>query len=42
MSAKHRPALAAPTDGWKRQHNDSYYRTAIEKSQPQVSEKPKE
>jgi hypothetical protein len=27
MWAKHRPALAAPTDGWKRQRNDSYYRT---------------
>jgi len=26
-------ALAAPTDGWKQQqqHDDSYYRTAIEK-----------
>jgi len=33
MWAKHRPALAAPTDGWKQKHDDSYYRTAIEKSQ---------
>ena len=28
---KNRPALAAPTDGWKQQHDGSYYRTAIEK-----------
>ena len=28
---KNRPTLAAPTDGWKRRHDDSYYRTAIEK-----------
>jgi len=33
MWAKHRPTLAAPTDGWKQKHDDSYYRTAIEKSQ---------
>jgi len=33
MWAKHRPACAAPTDGWKQKHDDSYYRTAIEKSQ---------
>ncbi len=31
MWAKHRPALPAPTDGWKRPHDDSYYRSAIEK-----------
>jgi len=31
MWAKHRPALAAPTDGWKQKHDDTYYRTAIEK-----------
>jgi hypothetical protein len=31
MWARHRPALAAPTDGWKQKHDDSYYRTAIEK-----------
>ena len=42
MWAKHRPVLAAPTDGWKQQHDDSYYRTALEKSQPQGSEKPKQ
>ncbi len=29
MWARHRPALAAPIDGWKRQHDDSYYRKAI-------------
>ena len=33
MWAKHRPALPAPTDGWKRPHDDSYYRTALEKTQ---------
>ncbi|NQT89399.1 hypothetical protein HQ560_21705, partial [bacterium] len=32
MWAKRRPTLAAPTDGWKRKHDDTYYRTAIEKS----------
>ena len=29
MWAKHRPELAAPSDGWKRQHDDAYYRRAI-------------
>ncbi len=33
MWAKHRPTCAAPTDQWKQKHDDSYYRTAIEKSQ---------
>jgi hypothetical protein len=33
MWAKHRTTSAAPTDGWKQKHDDSYYRTAIEKSQ---------
>jgi len=33
MWVKHRPTLPAPTDGWKQKHDDSYYRTAIEKSQ---------
>jgi hypothetical protein len=33
MWAKHRPALPAPTDGWKHKHDDSYYRAAIAKSQ---------
>ncbi len=33
MWAKHRPALAAPTDGWKQQHDDAYYRAAIKSSQ---------
>ncbi len=27
---KYRPALAAPSDGWKQQHDESYYRTAVE------------
>ncbi len=29
MWAKHRPALQAPTDDWKKQHDDAYYREAI-------------
>ena len=33
MWTKHRPTLQAPTDGWKQKRDDSYYRTAIEKSQ---------
>jgi hypothetical protein len=33
MWAKHRPTLPAPSDGWRRQHDDTYYRTAIAKSQ---------
>jgi hypothetical protein len=33
MWAKHRRSLAAPIDGWKRAHDDSYYREAIRKSQ---------
>ena len=33
MWAKHRPTLPAPTDGWKRQHDDAYYHTALTKSQ---------
>ncbi|MBN1419000.1 MAG: hypothetical protein JXP34_09505 [Planctomycetes bacterium] len=32
MWAKHRPALKAPADGWKRKHDDSDYRAAIEKA----------
>lgn len=31
MWAKHRSALDAPTDGWKRPHDDSYYRRAIQR-----------
>ena len=31
MWSKYRPTLAAPIDGWKQQHDDSYYRTAIKK-----------
>ncbi|MEK7674939.1 MAG: hypothetical protein AAB676_03770 [Verrucomicrobiota bacterium] len=27
--AKHRPTLAAPTDGWKQPHDDTYYRAAL-------------
>ncbi len=33
MWSKHRPALKAPTDGWKQKHDDSYYRNAIAKPQ---------
>jgi hypothetical protein len=29
MWARHRPRLAAPTDGWQQPHDDSYYRTAL-------------
>jgi len=42
MWAQHRPALAAPTDGWKQAHDDTYYRTAIEKSPGPANGKPKE
>ncbi|HUU21293.1 MAG TPA: hypothetical protein VM389_02040 [Phycisphaerae bacterium] len=31
MWAKHRPTLEAPVEGWKRKHDDSRYRSAIEK-----------
>jgi len=37
MWAKHRPALAATTDGWKQKRDDRSYRTAIEKSQRPVA-----
>lgn len=30
MWAKHRGELAAPTDGWKKPHDDAYYRDAIQ------------
>ena len=33
MWARHRPTLEAPTDGWKRKHDDSYYRAAITRPQ---------
>jgi hypothetical protein len=33
MWAKHRPMLQAPTDGWKKKHDDAYYRAAIAKPQ---------
>jgi len=42
MWTKHRPTLQAPTDGWKQKHDDSYYRTAIEKSQKPAGGKAKE
>jgi hypothetical protein len=29
MWSKYRTGLPAPTDGWKRQHDDSYYRAAV-------------
>ena len=31
MWAKHRPTLQAPTDGWKKRHDDRLYRAAIQK-----------
>ena len=31
MWASHRQRLDAPIDGWKQQHDDSYYRAALEK-----------
>lgn len=30
MWAKYRPTLQAPTDGWKKKHDDTYYRNAIQ------------
>jgi hypothetical protein len=33
MWAKYRAGLAAPTTGWKQAHDESYYRTAIQKEQ---------
>jgi hypothetical protein len=30
MWAEHRATVPAPTDGWKRQHDDSFYRRAVE------------
>jgi hypothetical protein len=29
MWAKHRAELSAPTDGWRQEHEDSYYRAAV-------------
>jgi hypothetical protein len=29
MWARHRPGLAAPSDGWKQRHDDAYYRGAV-------------
>jgi hypothetical protein len=34
MWARHRPTLPAPTDGWSRQHDDTYYRAAIAEPPP--------
>jgi hypothetical protein len=42
MYAKYRPTLKAPMDGWKTQHDDSYYRSAIQKSPEQAASRPKE
>ncbi len=33
MWARHRGALKAPMDGWKQDHDDSYYRRAIENAE---------
>lgn len=32
MWARHRLTLPAPADGWKQKHDDTYYRTAIQKA----------
>jgi len=40
MWAKHRPALPAPSDGWKQPHDFTYYRQAVEKMQTQEAAKP--
>jgi hypothetical protein len=40
MWARHRPTLPAPTDGWRKPHNDTYYRTAIAKSQTPAGKTP--
>jgi len=43
--AKHRPALATlgvPTDGWKRAHEEGYYRWAVEVWQEKPDGKAKE
>lgn len=34
MWLKYRPTLADPTDGWRRPHDNAYYRTALGKEQP--------
>jgi len=37
MWARHRQRLEAPIDGWKQQqHDDSYYRAALEKTRSQA------
>ncbi|HZL38377.1 MAG TPA: hypothetical protein VFC78_23895 [Tepidisphaeraceae bacterium] len=33
MWARHRPMLQAPTDGWKKNHDDRYYQNAIQREQ---------
>ena len=43
MWAKYRTVPGMPpTDGWKKQHDDSYLRSAIEKAQKQAETKPKQ
>src|SRR5207302_3269945 len=39
MWAKHRPGLPAPTDGWKKKHDDSYYKDALQKGPSTAAEK---
>ncbi len=34
MWARHRPSLPARTNGWRQPHDDTYYRTALERLQP--------
>ena len=41
MWFKYRPGLAAPTDGWKQPHDDTYYRTAVEKMRESSPDKPR-
>ena len=36
MWASHRQRLEAPIDGWKHQHDDSYYRSALDKARRQA------
>jgi hypothetical protein len=42
MWTKHRPAIPAPTDGWKQKHDEAYYRAAIAKSQEATGAKPRQ
>jgi hypothetical protein len=36
MWASHRQGFEAPIDGWKHQHDDSYYHAALEKARNQA------